>query len=229
MDNYYVGLMSGTSLDAIDAVLIRIDDHDSLEVVSLLNTQFPDHIPAQLRNLISGGTESLHALCSLDSELGEIYANVTLDLLSKSACKAHDIRAIGCHGQTIRHQPDCRHPYSLQIGNPSVIAEKTGITTVADFRARDIAAGGQGAPLVPIGDELLFANYDFCLNLGGFSNISYKSEGNRIAYDSSPVNIILNYLMNFLGKEFDRNRETGKQGKLHTDLFDQLNQIRPIY
>ena len=230
MDNYYVGLMSGTSLDAIDAVLIRIDDHDSLEVVSLLNTQFPDHIPAQLRKLISGGTESLHALCSLDSELGEIYANVTLDLLSKSACKAHDIRAIGCHGQTIRHQPDCRHPYSLQIGNPSVIAEKTGITTVADFRARDMAAGGHGAPLVPAFHRAIFSDPEHqrvIVNIGGIANITLlpqlKNGKSVSGYDTGPANCLLDaWSLSCRGLNYDENGCWAAGGTVDRKLLDTL-------
>ena len=230
MDNYYVGLMSGTSLDAIDAVLIRIGDDGGLEVISMLSTEFPEHIPSQLRNLIRGSTESIHTLCSLDSELGDIYAKVTLDLLSKSAYKPHDIKAIGCHGQTIRHQPDSRHPYSLQIGNPSVIAEKTGITTVADFRARDIAAGGQGAPLVPAFHRAVFSDPEkarIIINIGGISNITLlphlKSKNTVSGYDTGPGNCLLDaWSLSCRGHSYDEDGKWSASGAVNSKLLDSL-------
>lgn len=230
MDNYYVGLMSGTSLDAIDGALIRIGDSGGLEVISMLSTEFPEHIPTQLRNLISGKTESIHALCSLDTELGEIYAKVTLDLLSKSAYKPHDIKAIGCHGQTIRHQSGHKNPYSLQIGNPSVIAEMTGITTVADFRARDIAAGGQGAPLVPAFHRAVFSdpeNARIIVNIGGISNITVlprlKSHNAVSGYDTGPGNCLLDaWSTSCRGHRYDENGNWSASGAVNSRLLDSL-------
>ena len=230
MDNYYVGLMSGTSLDAIDGALIRIGDNGGLEVISMLSTEFPEHIPSQLRNLISGKTESIHALCSLDTELGEIYAKVTLDLLSKSAYKPHDIKAIGCHGQTIRHQTGHKNPYSLQIGNPSVITEKTGITTVADFRARDIAAGGQGAPLVPAFHRAVFSdpeNARIIVNIGGISNITVlpklKSHNAVSGYDTGPGNCLLDaWSTSCRGHRYDENGNWSASGAVNSRLLDSL-------
>ena len=230
MDNYYVGLMSGTSLDAIDGALIRIGDNGGLEVISMLSTEFPEHIPSQLRNLISGKTESIHALCSLDTELGEIYAKVTLDLLSKSAYKPHEIKAIGCHGQTIRHQSGHKNPYSLQIGNPSVIAEKTGITTVADFRARDIAAGGQGAPLVPAFHRAVFSdpeNARVIVNIGGISNITVlpklKSRNAVSGYDTGPGNCLLDaWSTSCRGHRYDENGNWSASGSVNSRLLDSL-------
>ena len=230
MDNYYVGLMSGTSLDAIDAVLIRIGDKGGLEVISMLTTKYPEHITGQLRNLISGKTESLHALCSVDTELGEIYANVTLDLLSRSAYKPHDIMAIGCHGQTIRHQPDGRNPYSLQIGNPSVVTEKTGITTVADFRARDIAAGGQGAPLVPAFHRAVFSDPEqqrIIVNIGGIANITMLPQLKRketvSGYDTGPGNCLLDaWTLSCRGLNYDENGDWASSGQLDRTMLDSL-------
>jgi anhydro-N-acetylmuramic acid kinase len=230
MDNYYVGLMSGTSLDAIDAVLLRIEDNGVIEIVSLINTPFPDHIPGQLRNMIAGKTESLHELCSLDTELGEIYAAITLDLVSKSGYRAGDIKAIGCHGQTIRHQPDGKHPYSLQIGNPSVIAEVSGITTVADFRARDIAASGQGAPLVTAFHKAVFSDPDkqrVIVNIGGIANITLlprtKSKDIVTGYDTGPGNCLLDsWSLSCRGLAFDENGSWAASGKVDRKLLDAL-------
>ena len=230
MDNYYIGLMSGTSLDAIDAALIRIGDKGNLDVISLLTTKFPEHIPSQLRNLINGKNDSIHALCSLDTELGDIYANVVLDLISKSAYKPHDIKAIGCHGQTVRHRPDCRNPYSLQIGNPSVLAEKTGITTVADFRSRDIAAGGQGAPLVPAFHRAVFSHPEqqrAIINIGGIANITllphHKSKDSISGYDSGPGNCLLDaWSLSCRGLNYDEDGSWANNGVVDIKLLDSL-------
>ncbi len=230
MDNYYVGLMSGTSLDAIDAVLLRIEDNGGIEVVSLINRPFPDHIPAQLRKIIAGKTESLHELCALDTELGEIYVTIALELISKSGYKPEDIKAIGCHGQTVRHQPDGKHPYSLQIGNPSVIAEASGITTVADFRARDIAAGGQGAPLVPAFHMAVFSDPEkqrVIVNIGGIANITLLprtiSRNIVTGYDTGPGNCLLDsWSLSCRGLRFDENGRWAASGEIDRQLLDVL-------
>ncbi|MFW2438236.1 MAG: anhydro-N-acetylmuramic acid kinase [Arenicellales bacterium] len=230
MDNYYVGLMSGTSLDAIDAVLLRIEDNGGIEVVSLINSPFPDHVSAQLRHITAGKTESLQGLCSLHTELGEIYAAVTLELVSKSGYKPVDIKAIGCHGQTILHQPEGKHPYSLQIGNPSIIAEVSGITTVADFRARDIAAGGQGAPLVPAFHKAVFSAPDqqrVIVNIGGIANITLlprtKSKNIVTGYDTGPGNCLLDsWSLSCRGLAFDEKGNWAASGKVDRKLLDAL-------
>lgn len=230
MDNYYVGLMSGTSLDAIDAVLVRIEDKGGIEVISLINTPYPDRVSAQLREMIAGNAESLHELCTLDTELGEIYASVSLDLISKSGFKAEDIRAIGCHGQTVRHQPEGKYPYSLQIGNPSVIAEVSGITTVANFRAHDIAAGGQGAPLVPAFHRAVFSDSDsqrVIVNIGGIANITLLPRINSkeavTGYDTGPGNCLLDaWCLSCQGIAFDENGSWASGGKVDKKLLDAL-------
>lgn len=230
MDNFYVGLMSGTSLDAIDAALIRTDKKGQIGIISCLSSPFPEHIPAQLRRLISGKTESLHELCTLDTELGEIYADVTLELIEKSSYKPQEITAIGCHGQTIRHNPEGRHPYSLQLGNPSVIAEKTNITTVADFRARDIAAGGQGAPLVPAFHSAVFSHQEqnrVIVNIGGIANITLlpasKNKNITSGYDTGPGNCLLDaWSLSCRGLKYDGDGCWAESGKVDHDLLDAL-------
>jgi len=230
MDNYYVGLMSGTSLDGIDAVLIRIEDNGGIEVVSLINTSYPDYISAQLRNMIAGNIGSLDELYSLDTELGELFAATTLDLVSKSGYRPDNIKAIGCHGQTIRHRPDGKHPYSLQIGNPSVIAEISGITTVANFRARDIAAGGQGAPLVPAFHMAVFSDSEIervIVNIGGIANITLlprtKSSNMASGYDTGPGNCLLDsWSLSCRGLAFDEKGCWAASGKVDRKLLDVL-------
>jgi len=230
MDSYFVGLMSGTSLDGIDAVLVRIEKNGGIEVVSLINTPYPDHVAAKLRNMIAGKKESLDDLCSLDTELGELYAATTLELISKSGYRPDKIKAIGCHGQTISHQPDGKHPYSLQIGSPSVIAEISGITTVANFRARDIAAGGQGAPLVPAFHMAVFSDPEkerVIVNIGGIANITLlprtKSKNIASGYDTGPGNCLLDsWHLSCRGLPMDENGSWSASGKVDKKLLDAL-------
>ncbi len=132
-------------------------------------------------------------------------------------------KLISSHGQTIFHQPESG--FTTQIGKGACIAAETGIDTVCDFRSTDVALKGNGAPLVPIGDRYLFSGYDYCLNLGGFSNISFEDNDKRIAYDICPVNFILNYYMKQKGKEFDKDGETARSGKINTELLKALNSI----
>jgi anhydro-N-acetylmuramic acid kinase len=230
MDNYYVGLMSGTSLDAIDAVLIRTDKNGKISIISCLNSPFPENIPARLRKLIDGKSDSLHELCVLDAELGEIYAKVTLELIKKSSYRPHEITAIGCHGQTIRHHPEGRHAYSMQIGNPSVIAEISNITTVADFRSRDIAAGGQGAPLVPAFHRAVFTDQEqqrVIVNIGGIANITLlptpNSRESTSGYDTGPGNCLLDsWSLSCRGLNFDEGGSWAESGTADQKLLGAL-------
>ena len=137
-----------------------------------------------------------------------------------------ELDAICSHGHTIRHQPE--KEFTLQIGNLPRLAKLISRTVVCDFRVQDVKLGGQGAPLVPIGDRLLFPEYDFCLNLGGFANISSEIHGNRIAYDICPVNIVLNHYAQKLGKEFDEDGNLAKFGELNLILLQSLNDL-PYY
>src|SRR5690606_708217 len=131
---------------------------------------------------------------------------------------------IASHGHTVFHNPT--ENYTLQIGNGNAIRLETGVKTVYDFRTQDVLLGGQGAPLVPIGDELLFGNYDACLNLGGISNISFRKNDKRIAFDVSPFNLVLNHLAEKSGKPFDENGNLAKSGKVNFDLLNQLNSLK---
>jgi anhydro-N-acetylmuramic acid kinase len=231
MNKYYIGLMSGTSMDAIDVVLLQIDDDENLKVIAALTKSFPDKLLEKISSLLSGNDNaSIDSLCTLHTWLGELYAEAALDLLSKSGHHHDRICAIGCHGQTLRHQPDVRHPYSLQIGNPSVIAERTGITTVADFRSRDIAAGGQGAPLVPAFHHAIFSATEqqrTIINIGGIANITLlpgaKSGGSVAGYDTGPGNCLLDrWSLSCRGINYDNHGEWAASGSVDQELLEGL-------
>ena len=154
---------------------------------------------------------------------------IYLGSLINSFIETHNIKNIdfiASHGHTISHRPN--EGYTLQIGNGAAIAETCEKTVVCDFRSQDVAFGGQGAPLVPIGDELLFSEYDYCLNIGGFANISFKENGIRKAFDICPANIVLNHYTRQIGLEYDDQGSIAKSGKLNSELLDSLN-LLPTY
>ncbi len=216
-----IGLMSGTSLDGLDIAYCRFS-HTGGNWQFAIETAETIAYPLPLAEKLKGATsleeKELH---HLDIELGDFFGRQVNQFISRHK---FSVDFIASHGHTVFHQPEKR--FNLQIGNPQVLSKITGLPVVADFRTRNIMAGGQGAPLVPIGDKLLFNEYNYCINLGGFSNISYDNKtGKRIAFDICPVNIVLNQLAKETGKDYDINGETGKQGKIHQPLLDELNAI----
>lgn len=228
MPDLYIGLMSGTSMDAVDAVLADF----SSDPPKLLHTH-SQPIPAELRDALlslstAGGINELERTLQLNIRLGRRFATATQDLLSKSGVMAQHIRAIGCHGQTLRHQPAGPEPYSLQIGHPALIAECTGITTVADFRSRDIAAGGQGAPLVPAFHAAVFrsAHTDrVIVNIGGIANITILPHGHSpvSGFDTGPGNILMDaWAWQQWGERLDQDGQRAAQGSVHQGLLATL-------
>jgi len=163
-------------------------------------------------------------LTNLDADYGYYLADCVLDFIQKFDCQEVDY--IASHGHTVFHQP--QNNFTLQIGSGAHIFAKTQIPVIADFRTQDVAMGGQGAPLVPIGDKLLFSDFDYCLNLGGFSNVSFEKDGQRIAFDIVAVNIVLNKLAEQEGFAYDNAGEMGRKGKLLPHLLEQLNNL-PYY
>lgn len=192
MSDLIVGLMSGTSLDGVDAVLVEFSG-TSPRTLATAYLPYPAALREQVLLLQVPGHDDLHQGALLANRLATIYAEVTLALLDKAGTTANQVRAVGCHGQTVRHAP--LHGYSLQLNNPALLAELTGITVVADFRSRDIAAGGQGAPLVPAFHSALFRDarrHRIILNLGGIANLTILAPGKpTFGFDCGPGNMLL--------------------------------------
>jgi anhydro-N-acetylmuramic acid kinase len=217
-----IGLMSGTSLDGVDVALCQFTQTGNDWSYKVSNAQTFPYSPEWKKKLPGAETYSGFDLISLHKEYGDYLGELVLSFLDKQKIKPHFIAS---HGHTIFHQPDKR--ITFQLGDGAFIAAKTGITTISDFRNLDVALYGQGAPLVPIGDELLFGEYGQCLNLGGFSNISFKDKGLRKAFDICPVNIALNHLMvKYFGADFDRDGNHGRAGKVNEHLLNTLNNLK---
>lgn len=226
---YYIGLMSGTSVDGIDAALVFIPKDGPLTLKATQQQAFPPAVRDAIQALMVPGNNEIDQAGELDIQLGKLFAEAVQILLHKSGVPAKDIRAIGSHGQTIRHRPRARHPFTQQIGNPSVIAEQTGITTVADFRARDMAAGGEGAPLVPAFHRWFFQKPGVnrvILNIGGIANITWlpaDTQGVVLGFDTGPGNTLLDqWMMQNRGEPYDRNGEWAASGQVHEQLLVSL-------
>ena len=222
MDKSYraVGLMSGTSLDGLDIALCTFNLRQSIWSFSVDRSSTIPYSSEWKKRLIEAPDLNGYSLIQLHKNFGKFLGESINDFLKVDQT---NIDLIASHGHTIFHVPEKK--MTFQLGDGNSIAAETNQTIVSDFRSMDVALGGQGAPLVPIGDEYLFGSYDFCLNLGGFSNISYNKDRIRVAYDSSPANIILNFLMNSLGKEYDKDGETGRKGNFNKQLFEELNKL----
>ena len=226
MNATYIGLISGTSADAIDAVAVNIANNHFTQIGSLA---FP--IDAKLREQIfSIQTQpcELKTFGELDTQIGETFANAALTLIKETQLDTSKIVAIGSHGQTVKHDPDCDHPFTIQLGNPSLIAEKTSITTIADFRRRDIAAGGQGAPLVLAFHQAWLGHQPSTavLNLGGIANITVLANDNtqpRLGFDTGPANTLLDtWTRKHLQKAYDENGTWSRGGSVHGRLLESL-------
>lgn len=215
-----IGLMSGTSLDGLDICFVRFEKAHSwsFNIIKAETVSYSETLCDRLKNAINLPAEEL---LELHSEYGFFLGQTVKSFIEKHKLKNIDL--IASHGHTVYHQPQKK--FTLQIGDGRAIKLETGIPVVYDFRSQDVLMGGNGAPLVPIGDELLFSEYDACLNLGGFSNISLQSAGKRIAFDIAPVNIVLNKLAQDLGKNFDESGNLARKGIIHKELLSSLNSL----
>ena len=219
----YVGLMSGTSLDGVDAVLL--DAAAAPRVLASVHHAFDEALRRELLALNSPADNEIDRCARLGNELAKRYATAVDDLLRGCGKRAAEVRAIGCHGQTVRHRPD--RGYTLQIGNAALLAELAGITVVADFRARDIAAGGQGAPLAPAFHATLFRHRSenrVIVNLGGIANVTrLPTEGTVLGFDCGPGNCLLDlWAAQHLGKPYDDNGDWAAGGTVVPALLGRL-------
>jgi len=222
-DGLYIGLMSGTSLDGIDVALCRIDNNKATLVNSLLYP-WPAKTLKQIQQLINS-EPSLEQLLTTDQLCAREYANASLACLKQAGLNATDIIAIGSHGQTIRHAPESDPAYTLQIGNPATISELTNITTVADFRSRDIAAGGQGAPLAPAFHLAMLGDRQkrVVLNIGGIANITILGQNEVTGFDTGPGNRLLNdWCQSQHQQPFDKDGQFAASGQVNQVLLEQL-------
>ncbi len=215
-----IGLMSGTSLDGLDIAYCSFEQKQGKWSYQILHTtciNFPDGLIQKLKIAPSLSSEKLIAL---DIEFGLWLGGQVKDFIT-----SHNIspQYIASHGYTVFHQPE--HGFTHQIGSGEEIYAACNVAVINNFRQLDVSLGGQGAPLVPIGDELLFGEYDACINLGGIANISYDMNGTRIAFDNCPANMVLNYLAEKEGKSYDHDGNMARSGKLLLPLFEKLNKL----
>lgn len=229
MSSYRIlGLMSGTSLDGLDIVDVLLSkvskDQWTFEVLHAETVDYSEDWQFRLGN---SANESGIVLTQLSHDLGNYFGDAVNDFLARNAIRRDDIAAISSHGHTVFHQP--KEGYTLQIGNGPELAHKTGLLTVCDFRVNDVLLGGNGAPLVPVGDQFLFSSSaESFLNLGGFSNISFQEKGTVLAFDICPVNIVLNKLAEQVGQRFDNLGRLGREGVIDRDVLSRLNEL-PFY
>ena len=227
----FIGLMSGTSLDGVDGVLVAFPAEGKPRLLHHASSPFADDLRAELLALNTSGDNELHRAALAANGLVRTYAQVVRDLLKQSGLKPSDVAAIGAHGQTVRHRPQefDRNGYTLQLNNPALLAELSGCTVVADFRSRDVAAGGQGAPLVPAFHIGVFGRPNetvAVLNLGGIANLSVlRADGSVLGFDCGPANALMDYWCHeHTGKWYDANGTWAAQGKVVGPLLAALLQ-----
>ncbi len=227
----YIGLMSGTSMDAVDAALIEIND-SQIQTLATHAKPLPPSLREEILALTQPGDNEIVRMGVLDNQIGELFAETVNELLQQNSISPSEISAIGSHGQTIRHHPQPPLCFTLQIGNPNIISQRTGITTVADFRRRDIAVGGQGAPLVPAFHAQVFRSPEIdriILNLGGIANITVLPADLSqpvIGYDTGPANCLMDsYIQqHFSDKHYDHDGVWAAAGTINPTLLATMLQ-----
>ena len=223
---YYLGIMSGTSLDGVDIALTDIQSNQTKLIVADF-TPMPANLREKVTALIQSGETTLQALGELDHQFGLLYADCVNAFLRKHQLKPEQIEAIGCHGQTVWHSPKGQFPFTMQIGDMNLLAAKTGITVVGDLRRKDMAFGGQGAPLVPAFHQAVFFDPNWAtvvLNIGGISNVSLLiPEQPVIGFDTGTGNTLLDqWIEKHQGKAYDKNGEWAASGQVNSALLAAL-------
>jgi anhydro-N-acetylmuramic acid kinase len=223
----YLGLISGTSMDAIDAALVDFDVAP-LKIIATSATAFDPALKRRISALIDHADRvALDEVGQIDVELGRAFARASLSLMQSAGVSASQITAIGSHGQTLRHRPDLPAPFTWQIGDPNILAEMTGISVVADFRRRDVAAGGQGAPLLPVFHDQVFRSNSedrVIANLGGIANITILTRDSTVTgFDTGPANRLLDaWISQHQNKDFDAGGAWAASGKIDETLLREL-------
>lgn len=228
MKNLYIGLMSGTSMDGIDAGLFEFEERHC-RTVAVMSVEYPGELrSALLEASRHPGGCGLDTLGRLDHEVGECFMRAAVQLIEQSGIGRQRIRAIGSHGQTLRHQPRAERPFTLQIGDPNIIAAGSGLTTVADFRRRDLALGGEGAPLATAFHHWFLSSADECrvvLNIGGIANVTLLPThgGTVLGFDTGPGNTLLDaWIRACKGQACDNNGDWGKSGRTSPALLEHF-------
>ncbi|WP_174509361.1 anhydro-N-acetylmuramic acid kinase [Klebsiella oxytoca] len=223
---HFIGVMSGTSLDGIDVVLAAINENVVAQQASL-SYPIPIALKEEILAICQGQQLTLSQFGRLDTRLGRLFADAVLALMRQEKLQAADIIAIGCHGQTVWHEPTGEAPHTLQIGDNNQIVAKTGVTVVGDFRRRDIALGGQGAPLVPAFHHALLAHpveRRIVLNIGGIANLSLLAPGGPVrGYDTGPGNMLMDaWIWRQCGKPYDKDAQWASEGKVLLPLLQNM-------
>ncbi len=231
----FIGLMSGTSLDGVDVGIVEFAAA-SPHLLHFESASYDDDLRDRLRALVSDGFAALDDFYALDAELGERYAACVNSALAQASLEPRQITAIGCHGQTLRHGPDARRPYSAQIGDPNRVAALTGIATVADFRRMDMAYGGQGAPLASACHAALFRSTDedrVALNIGGIANLTWlpaDPDSPVLGFDTGPGNTLLDqWAQRHIGERYDADGAWARSGQVLDSLLEKAMSQEPYF
>ncbi len=219
--SFAIGLMSGTSLDGVDLAYVKFTESNkiSFQILNCETVLYSTKWQKILKESIYYSKDNLNIL---DVEYGILLGKTVNEFIKKYRIKKLDF--VASHGHTVLHQP--QKGITLQMGSGEQISKITNLKVVSDFRTQDIKLGGQGAPLVPIGDRLLFYNYSYCLNLGGFSNVSFKKQNKRIAFDICPVNVVLNFYANKLSFDYDKAGKIASGGSINHQLLEKLDSLK---
>lgn len=221
----YIGVMSGTSIDGVDAVLVSISEK-GIKLIASVSHDFPDNLAEELKELLRSDKIVLQKVGELDHRLGIVYAESINQLILEAGVDRKDVIAIGCHGQTVFHNPRGKYPFTMQLGDGNLIAANTGITTVTDFRRMDMAFGGEGAPLTPAFHKEFFSSDSenrVILNLGGIANISILNKDKFVGMDTGPANCLMDlWIQKCLDKKYDCNGSWAKSGRVCNGLLESF-------